>query len=489
LLQIHSAFCRIQACPSDAHHAKTGARRSATFREADPSDDEIGEMTITLRRVRAAHAVAGLFALLCATSACNGARPSPPTTSRANVILISVDTLRADRLGSYGYDRPTSPAIDRLASRGVRFANAIAESSWTLPSHMSLMTGLHPTTHGLTAYKGQALSEQTPLLAQVVRTAGYRCFAFTGGGFVSDTWGFGRGFEQYEEDLGKPLDAVLASAKERIAAVPPDARYFLFLHTYAVHSPYDPPERYALMFRTRSEGDYLSTKLQPDMLNRMKLTSGQVQFVSDQYDADIRAADDHLGDFFSWLEQRDAFRDTIVILLSDHGEELGEHGLIGHGSTLYIEVLRIPLILVAPGITPRVVREPVGLMDVMPTVLDMLGVASPPMEGRSLAPLLRAEATGDEERPRFSELTGKLRSVVSGTYHLISDPNGASRQLFDLRRDPMERQSLPMTGEGEKLDKVLRAHLADLAPPKAPGRAVISAAVQERLRALGFLEV
>src|SRR5262245_61400666 len=140
-------------------------------------------------RVQAARAVAGFLALLWA-SACTEGAPVQRDTARANVILISIDTLRADRLGSYGYDRPTSPAMDRLAWRGVRFEHAIAESSWTLPSHMSLMTGLHPTSHGVIAYKPQALSEQIPLLAQVVRNAGYRCFAFTGGGFVSETWGF-----------------------------------------------------------------------------------------------------------------------------------------------------------------------------------------------------------------------------------------------------------------------------------------------------------
>jgi ankyrin repeat protein/arylsulfatase A-like enzyme len=432
-----------------------------------------------------------LLGSACGILSCSDRPPADAARSRFNLIVISIDTLRADRLGSYGYARPTSPAIDRFAERGVRFARAFAESSWTLPSHMTLMTGLAPSRHGVVTEE-RKLNEQIPVLAEVLHNAGYRTYAFTAGGLVGPTWGFGRGFEEYSAVHRQPLERVLALARERIASFDAGTSYFLFLHTYDVHSPYNPPESYAQMFRTRPAADALDPELATDGINHKNLAPGQMRFLSDQYDAGIRAADDQLGAFFAWLEQRGAFDDTVVILLSDHGEELGEHRAIGHGFSLYVQTLHIPLIVVAPGIAPRVVQQGAGLADVLPTALELLGIGAPAVQGQSLVATMRG-SDGLGDRPLFSELDRqqiRLRSVVHGKHHLItsaSQPPSVS-QLFDLESDPVERYPIGGLSQSLGLDQLLVTHVAGLAPAQAPSQPTIAPAVAERLRALGYAD-
>jgi arylsulfatase A-like enzyme len=226
----------------------------------------------------------------------------------------------------------------------------------------------------------------------------------------------------------------------------------------------------------------------------MSLTPGQARFISDRYDASIRHADDLLKVFFERLERAGILDDTFVTLLSDHGEEFLEHGRIGHQGTLFIETLRVPWIIAGPGLAPRVVSEPVGLADVMPTLLALLGVPAPPTEGVSMLPVIDGRSPERRERPRFSE-QGEgpdLQSAVLGDHHLIANARSKRLMLFDWRADPLERSDL--IGSDPAREARLRAelsrHLDALA--KAEIRTSVEPvsgldeAQRARLRALGY---
>lgn len=453
------------------------------------------------RAAKAALAIA--LALACAGEEERSGAASEP---RRNLILISIDTLRADRLGAYGYDRDTSPTMDALSARGVRFETAIAESSWTLPAHMTLFTGLPPTLHRVKTSENM-LAGGVPLLAEILREHGYRAFAFTGGAFLAPHYGFARGFEvyvvkrvDYATRAEEPLDfeTALRLAADKIEKLAPDERFFVFVHTYHVHCPYDPPPSYAARFETRPARDHVDTRDRcgNPHYNAMSLTPGQAHFISDRYDASIRHADDLLKSFFDRLQQVGVLDDTFVTLLSDHGEEFLEHGRIGHQGTLFIETLRIPWIIAGPGLAPRVVSEPVGLADVMPTLLALLGIPAPPTEGVSMLPVIEGRSPEKRDRPRFSEQGDgpDLRSAVLGEHHLIANARSNRLMLFDWRADPLEQSDL--IGSDPVRDTELQAHLSryleELATAATRARTQpvsgFDEAQRARLRALGYGE-
>jgi arylsulfatase A-like enzyme len=418
--------------------------------------------------------------------------------SARNLIIISIDTLRADRLGCYGYGRPTSPNIDALAGRGLRFANVIAESPWTLPSHMSLFTGLHPSSHGVYDAKFR-LAEKIPTMAEVLKIHGFRTFGYTGGGFVSGRFGFSRGFEIYQENKdpirvkARDLRSSLDAASQKIGRLGSNERYFLFVHTYDVHCPYHPPSEYSLMFATRPLQDRLETAGFCDRdFNRRSLTSGQIHHISDQYDAGIRAADEDIARFVRRLGELGAFEDTVFVLTSDHGEELKEHGRIGHTHSLHAELLKIPLIILAPGVEPDVVEEGAGLVDLMPTLLDLLGIEAPPSQGRSLVAFMAGGQQDRLNRPLYSELDRfvQLRSVVRGRHHLIAKLVDEERWLYDLKTDPAEQTNLAGRGHPDErgLAAMLREHFAAMPRRKELPRPPPTPDELEKLRSLGYLD-
>lgn len=360
-----------------------------------------------------------------------------------NVILISVDTLRSDRLGCYGYKRNTSPSIDKLARRGVRFENVISECSWTAPAHMTLFTGLYPTTHGVTT-PGVCLWSRIPTLPEVLRRNGYRTFAYTGGGNVAAYYGFGRGFERYAVNEGRKkglkscaLDKAIASAERRIKRFRPEEPYFIFVHGYDVHAPYEPWEPWASRFQSPDAepfDDYLLDDYDVKKRGR-RLSPGNIKFLSDLYDAGVARADQLVGGFFEFLQRRGDLERTIVVFLSDHGEEFGEHGSVGHYGTIYPECLRVPLIIAGPGLEPAVVKQGAGLKDVMPTILQLVGIPAPPTHGCSLVPLMRGERV--DPWPLFSETDYgvHLRSVIWEGHQMIQKAYDPALRLFNLRTD------------------------------------------------------
>jgi len=441
--------------------------------------------------------VASLLVLLGAASmgvSANDAR-SETTDVPQNLILISIDTLRADRLGAYGYPRDTSPTLDALAARGARVETVISESSWTLPSHASLLSGYPPAIHGA-RLPDSRLPDEVPLLAEMLRSRGFRTFAWTGGVFVGERHGLHRGFERWN-DQGLGFASALAETLQQISRVDPKRRFFAFVHTYDVHCPYDPPAVYAARFQRRPESDFIETagRCGNPHYNAMSVSPGQAAFLSDRYDGGIRYADDMLRQFFDRLKAMGVLEKTLVVVVSDHGDEFLEHGRIGHRGSLYIQSLRVPCIMAGPGVAPQVVGEPAGLVDVVPTLLDLLALPAVRTWGRSLVPVMRGRRAVERERMLFSETEwgDPLYSAIVGDRHTIVDAASGAESFFDWRADPAEgvdRADTPDTLQSE-LRRLTRAHRRKL--QEDPGRMVavpiptISASDRAKLEALGYV--
>lgn len=375
---------------------------------------------------------------------------SPSGPARPNIVLISIDTLRADRLGCYGYGRETSPAVDGLAKQGTLFLNAVSPAHWTLPSHVSMLSGLYPSNHRARS-SNMPIGGEVRLLAEVLKEQGYRTYAITGGGYLTRRLGFDRGFDLFLENRTRAaggvvtLPSMIRRIEEELGKLEPGAPYFLFLHNYDVHSPYAPSDAYKDRFR--SEGAVYIDTYGPmaRAYNRMleKLTPQKLLYLSDHYDSSIREMDDSLGGLLASLDRRADRLETIVVFTSDHGEEFMEHGRTGHERSLYRELLMVPLIIHAPWLPPRRIETPVSLVDLMPTIVELSNLEAPEgLDGASLAPFLRL---GDEAPPlrpfQYAEAP-KMRSSIDGKLHLIVDLQTARNQLFDFASDVRESRDL-----------------------------------------------
>lgn len=401
--------------------------------------------------------------------------------SRPNLVLVSIDTLRADRLDLYGNPRVTAPRLRRLAARGAVFEQALSVSAYTLPSHTTLFSGMHPLGHGV-AHPGHAIdSERVPLLADLLRRQGYATRAFTGSGYVSADYGFARGFAAYGEyDPVRPLTAsemawVESNATRStglaamLAAQSWDAAldwveqrrelpFFLFLQTFVVHD-YRPELRDRERFGAPPEGEGVEPLRSHLDQQGQPYDATELAQLRDLYDGAIATADRRLGELIDRLDALGLSEHTIVVVTSDHGETIGEHGFggnpqVGHAFGLWNEQVAIPLVLVAPGIAPQQRREPVTLLDVAPTLLDLLGLPRhPAMQGVSLRPLLEGRADAPRPSPALLDLlslTSQSRALYSdGLKLVLGDPDAPVTQpvstpaaLYDRRSDPGETHDL-----------------------------------------------
>jgi arylsulfatase A-like enzyme len=465
-----------------------------------------------------------LPALFFSTLACRGG------AEVENVLVISVDTLRADRLGSYGSERGLTPALDRLAAEGLRFDRAISHSPWTTPSHMALFTSLQPSSHTVTQgwrelvafQKGtrdyRILPRGVPTLAEILQSRGYRTLALTGGGTVAPELGFGRGFEVYLEDARKLRPESWSQLIDWIED--PDPRpFFIFFHTFEVHAPYLHIEEARPLLKPRQ-----AKKLQafiddnPEMseadLKRYLEERGllEVGITSRLYDGGVRFTDGFLGRLFDRLRELGLWDRTLVVFLSDHGEEFADHRpqkfYNVHCDTLYDELLHVPLIFRVPGRFDdgRVVDGQVRLIDVAPTVLDLLEIPAPPsMQGGSLVERM---AGGGEPRqlPAYGEalcIGPEWKSLRVDRYkYLVGFDSDDERvgipgepaweKLFDLQEDPAEKVDLAARRPkllGKMRDQLFRFYLHE-ALPVAEGEETleVDAELEEKLRALGYLD-
>jgi arylsulfatase A-like enzyme len=361
------------------------------------------------------------------------------------VILLSIDTLRADHVGSYGYARPTTPGLDAMAAGGARFASAWAPSPWTLPSHATMLTGLLPIHHG--AIEAElALGDRVPLLQQAFQDAGYVTGGFVATLFVSDRFGFERGFQRFD-DMGidderenltasPTAEAVLARARAWASEQPPGQPLFLFLHVYDAHYAYDPPAPWDRRFDRSPDGDDPTYK-NYDYYARHPLEPAELAHQIAQYDEAIAYVDDT---FRRWTDGWTAGgRRAYVAVVSDHGEELGERGSWGHAHTLWPEQLHVPWIVSGPGVTAQVVSERVGLEDVAPTLAGLAGVPWTATDGVDRSGVVRGGPFGGAPSGRYAE-TSRFRSSKlrwhQDPYDLHLDLARGSFALCDLAADP-----------------------------------------------------
>ena len=373
-----------------------------------------------------------------------------------NVLLISIDTLRADHLGTYGSALETSPTIDRrLAAEGVTFEDVYSQSPKTTPSHMTMLTSLYPCVHGIELWApdapGHVLNPAVHTLAEVLKNAGYATAAFTGGVHVHRTRGFDQGFDRYKHSrqLERTFDWL---------GRPHLGKWFVFFHTYEVHDPYLPPPELVARF----DGDYRGPIL--DAVTRLRANGGgwerahavfwgsvdksdprAVRFVARLYDAGIRGMDEHtVAPLLDRLDALDVARDTLVVFTADHGEAFGEHGRFEHDD-VYAGTVHVPLVIRFPGRVPagRRVPGPGRVLDVMPTILDLLGIRAPDgIQGTSLRPLImRTDAPPRESLSEYQP--GRLLTLRrDGVTYLAEGPVD---RLFDRHADPGEEHDLAVT--------------------------------------------
>jgi choline-sulfatase len=442
-------------------------------------------------------ALAALIALL-PWLACGGQAGPSASPPQASVVIYLIDALRADRLGAYGNERPISPRIDDFARRAILFERAWAQSSWTKSAVASIFTGVWPPKHGANR-RSDVLPDEAQTLAEILRANGYWTGALSANPNIVEAFGFDQGFELFRFfDRGRNRSTALQEELEEIMDRPAGRPFFLYLHTVDPHSPYAPPSPFRERFAPGIDDPNLGRNqtLFDLEAGRIEATERMVTDLSALYQAEIAANDDSFGLLLDLLRRRHLEEDTVVVLMSDHGEEFNDHGGWTHGKQLYSESLAIPLIIRFPGLAAgRRVATQVQQIDLLPTLLDYLGIEAPPgLEGRSLLPLIAEGAASPPMRPLFSylRLAGAPRAtVMASDWKLIERyPRGhAQRWLYNLREDPLERvnRATENPRQAEALAALLAAKLAEPMTGEAPP-AEIDDALRQELEALGYLQ-
>ena len=466
-----------------------------------------------------------MVAVIAATLACGSPQPSPP-----NILFITIDTLRADRLSSYGYERPTSPKLDALAARGVRFDKAWVQWPKTTPSIASMMTATYPKDNGVVRVVGQHLPGEMRTLAELLHDRGYRTGAVVANGAIGSEFRFDQGFERFEETWkNEPVpddgsdqnraEVVNRLGRSIVADWKGDDPYFLWLHYLDPHWPYWPPVEQDRFFDRQVDAATFERLRQ-----RAEETPEEKQQVRDDvdlyralYDAEIRYLDGELAVMLDWLDERDRLDNTIIVVTADHGESLGENRYYyDHGKLGFENTLRVPLIVVWPDHLPAKVDDlPVSLIDLVPTLLELTGTDLPEgayMQGRSLRRRLQTPAPPSVESPVYSfaeagyALEGKWQRIIrdqrfklyyvrSGAVQRFFAGRGIEFALYDLEADPGE--TTDVYAEFPQDAKRLRAELAewvhaepfDAHVDQGDGVAVegMSEETRKQLEALGYL--
>jgi len=467
-------------------------------------------------RLRLRPTLLGALALL----ASGAASPALAGEERPNVLLVVIDTLRADHLGAWGYERPTSPRIDALAASGVRFSEARSTSSWTAPSVASILTGLYPVHHGLQLPTSR-LRPNTMQLQQTFANAGYVTAALSANAaFVSVRQGFDRGFSDFRMVHGGPsrdpddIDVmpggpggggnvkvanariVTDSALQWLASAGTDKPFLLYVHYFDPHGGYFPPPEYAARFGVDKDSPML-TVAQQTVWKQIPPAS-QVETLEALYDGEIAFTDAEIGRL---LDAMPKDRPLLVVLTADHGEEFLEHGGLSHARTLFEEQLHVPLVFAGAGVAGgRTIERPVSIADVWPTLAEMTGLQVPlGLDGISLAPTLR----GGGEPPARTIFADMMKAkpqqdmihrhaVIDGSWKLLEGMDDGL-DLYDLDEDPREKEDVADDEAGRAA--ALRSLLTQHNPRRAARRAEaprpaptvkLSEQDRERMRALGY---
>ena len=445
--------------------------------------------------------------------------------SQPNVIVIMVDTLRADYLGAYGFEGDISPNIDALAAESVRFDNCIAQAPWTSPSIASFVTSLHAQNHcvangyGLFCeviedeYLWESLPEEATTMAEVFRDAGYETAGFVGNWVVKSKFGFAQGFDTYVEPQGDEqhidedrflFDQATEWLRQRKGGRP----FLLYLHLMDVHAPYrltaegieairDSPslgkDRALTELEIADRPVHLGARIRwpdPSMADRLRNWKTA-------YAAGVRGFDRQLGVFLDVLREQELIEDAVVVFVSDHGEEFVEHGAWEHGKTYFNPALQVPLLLRLPGAEragERVGRL-VSLIDVMPTLLGLAGIEQelPPMQGKDLGPVVSGEGGGEEPWAFASALPEETATIVAqnDNLKLILDLETGATELYDLGEDPGELRDIASERKDllDLMQQRIQAHLESVGsfPSYRPSATALSEEDIEKLRSLGYV--
>ena len=445
---------------------------------------------------------------------CERARTPGP---RPNIVLITLDTVRADHLSCYGYGESETPAIDRIAREGVRFDSAISSSPWTLPAHASLLTGLAVSQHGarydvrgsegINLHRIKSLGRGPTTLAEALRRSDYHTMAAVGGVWMKPDFGADRGFDRYEAKIeswaGVPADELTGQAIELIDRRPADQPFLLFLNYFDAHLPYAPPAEFNPA-GTRLDRSGSEVELHVNRHGR-KLDPTERDQLTALYDAEIRRIDHHLGKLWAALEERDLYDQTWIIVTADHGESFGEHHFFGHGLRVWHDIARVPLIMKLPsnasgaGSPGAVIADAVQPRECFTTILDLLDLPLPPhVTGRNLL----SSDLGDEaivvEAFRSYSAIKKFgpafdrdeRALYESGLKLLRRSDGEIA-LYDIASDPDETNDLAPSrpARAQEMADALAEWTLRAGRPVFSGKAAaIDSEDEKRLRALGYLD-
>lgn len=429
--------------------------------------------------------------------ASKGNEGRPQTTQRPHVFIYLIDTLRADALALYGAARPTSPRIAEFARDSVLFQRGWSSSAWTMPSTMSLLTGLLPSRHGyLQPGSKPADPSSVQRLSEILKSDGYETLAVSQSYVVNETHDFDRGFETF----------YLADALSRGTAESADIPWFLghylthranyrplfaFLHTVDPHQPYSPRGADA-QFAHDNPGSLAEWKYQPDYFNKRELISEpeEIRHMRARYDGEVLGADRGFGAFVDLIRAAGLYDNSLIVLIADHGEEFGEHGAFGHGHSLYEEMVHIPFLIKFPEQREAgtVVEARVNLIDILPTILEIAAVDFDlsSLDGQSLA----TAGSLDAERVAISEVltrSVRLRALAAGDLKCIYDELASTVQIFDLASDPAEKHPLPPDHASAKTCQALSQEHLNVDAFSSVAETELDDEARERLRALGYI--
>jgi len=424
-------------------------------------------------------------ALLLTFVSCRGPGSTPEQSTQAkrdwrplNVVVVTIDTLRADRLGCYGNSKVETPHLDQLAARGVRFENATAQTPLTPPSHASMFTGKYPHVHGVRGTGGFVLDPSQLTLAEILKEKGWQTAAFVGAPVMKRMFGLHQGFDVYEDRMPEPdprkstlenpslrAGEVVDRAVGWLEGASHSSPFFLWVHVYDPHAPFDPPAPF------------------------------DRQYAGRPYDGEVAYTDREMGRLFEAVARKSPSEETVLLVLSDHGESLGEHGEYSHGVFLYDSTLRIPWLMVAPGLPAgKTVTGQVRTIDLLPTVLSLLGGEVPAdVQGVDLLPATQAKPVGtamsygETLYPKTNMGWAELRSMRTPRWKYIRAPRS---ELYDLQKDPQELRNVIQDYPHEA--RQLESDLAKLTatgegkPPEQVGLKAINAETEKQLRSLGY---
>ena len=424
-----------------------------------------------------------------------------------------MDTLRADHLSCYGYERETSPNIDELVEDSVLFENVYAQSPWTLPSHLSMLFSLNSASHQV-YYYNQKIDDSLPSITSFLRKNGFMTYGFTGGGYVSRIFGFSKGFDWYDEHFGKSLAVLGTDEAERLFAHTSDwlkenkdKPFFLFLHTFQIHGPYECPSPWneAFLDKEMKWKKFNLVKFFRERGRDHKFTPQEIDNIMSLYDGEIRYTDEALiKPLITLLKELGIYDNTLLIITSDHGEEFYDHKGWLHSTTLYNELIRVPLVMKFPNseFKGTKVKAKSRSIDIMPTVLETASVKynKKHLDGKSLMDLIEGREL--EDRTFISDLAYKnvydttpamiatnennLKIILSKSKESVKDI-----EIYDLQRDPKEKTNIigKQRKFGQKLIDILNEYYREKQKVQRKKEQLqLDEKLKEKLRALGYLQ-